>query len=341
MWKKVIIAGSVLVAGICVWKMGSSESETNLTTQSIFAMDTYMDITVYGQESEQAVELAVAEIHRLDALFSTGNEKSEVATLNQEKEGVLSEDYAYLLERSMELHELTQGLFDITIYPIMRAWGFTDKAYRVPEDEELTTLLQHVDTSKLNYDKDAKTLRLPQEVEVDFGGIAKGYTSIRVAQLLKEQGIKSAILNLGGNVQTVGLKPDGSRWKIAIKSPYEDLAYLGVLSIGETAVITSGGYERCFEENGETYHHIIDTGNGYPAQSGVVSVTIVCEDGTLADGLSTSLFVMGKEKAITYWKAHNEVFEFVLCDEDRRLYVTQGLADNFTSDLPIEIIYVD
>lgn len=344
-----ITVGILLLAAIGVWIIGRNEtqvllqeeSEKKQTTQSIFAMDTYMDITAYGSNSEQAVAAAVEEIHRLDVLFSTGNEQSEVAVLNQQKEGILSEDYAYLLERSMELFKKTDGIFDITIYPIMRAWGFTTKEYCVPTQEELTQLLAFVDTSKLAYDKEMNHLTLPQQTEIDFGGIAKGYTSTRVAQLMKEQGIESAILNLGGNVQTVGNKTDGSKWKIAIKSPYESIPYLGVLAIDEKAVITSGGYERYFEENGETYHHIIDTRTGHPAQSGLVSVTIVCEDGTLADGLSTALYVMGKEDAITFWKSHKEEFDFVLCEEGGKLYVSEGLQDCFTSDLEYEFVLAE
>ncbi len=335
MWKRVLAVGALLLAGlmVCLWS-----NSRKSTTQSIFAMDTYMDITAYGAGSDAAVEAAIAEIYRLDALFSTGDESSEVYEMNQKKSGVLSEDYAYLYRRSMELWSDTDGIFDITVFPIMRAWGFVGKEYRVPSEAALLQLLTFVDASKLVYDEASNRLELPQQTEIDFGGIAKGYTSTRVAQIMKEQGIKSAIMNLGGNVQTVGLKPDGSKWKVAIKSPYEDIPYLGVLSIGEKAVITSGGYERYFEESGKTYHHIIDTRTGHPAQSGLVSVTIICDDGTLADGLSTSLYVMGKDEAIAFWRAHRDEFEAVLCTEDRMLYVTEGLKDSFTTDMEYEIV---
>lgn len=342
-WKRVTTAGVLLVVGLgaCLWSRGDEEAllqKENSTTQSIFAMDTYMDLTAYGTNSESAVEAAITEIHRLDALFSTGNETSEVYLINQEKSGVLSEDYAYLFGRSVELWEATDGIFDITVYPVMRAWGFVDKSYRVPEESELLELLDFVDTSKVVYHKETGRIELPMQAEIDFGGIAKGYTSMRVSQIMKEQGVESAIVNLGGNVQTVGVKPDGSKWKVAIKSPYEEIPYLGVLAIGETAVITSGGYERYFEEDGKIYHHIIDTRTGYPAQSGLISVTIVCEDGALADGLSTSLYVMGKDEAIAYWRAHHNEFEAVICTQDDKLYVTEGLKDFFTSKLEYEIV---
>jgi len=334
--KRILSVCVCLIIGIIIGLFLTEENES--VTKSIFAMDTYMELTAYGRNSEEAVAAAEAEIYRLDALLSTGSDSSEVTILNQKKTGELSEDTEYLLQRSKELWESTGGAFDITVYPIMRAWGFTQKEYRVPSDKELEELLKYVDSSRLSYKEESETIELPEQMEIDFGGIAKGYTSARVAQIMKECGIKSAKLNLGGNVQTVGEKPDGSMWRIAVKSPDASLPYLGIVSVKDKAVITSGGYERYFEENGKTYHHIINPKTGMPAQNGFVSVTIVCEDGTLADGLSTALFVMGKEKAIAYWRAHSEEFDAILYDETGMLYVTEGLANGFTSDLAYEMV---
>ncbi len=337
-WKRIAAVAAVL--GVTVAAAFFLRNENASAAKSILAMDTYMDITAYGPNSKKAVDAAVAEIQRLDALLSTGSDTSEVTVLNREKKGQLSADYAYLLQRSQELWEKTEGAFDITIYPVMKAWGFAGKNYRVPSREELDRLLPYVDASAVVYDKETNTVSLPEQAEIDFGGIAKGYTSERVAKIMQEYGIESAMFNLGGNVQTIGTKTDGSKWHIAIKSPYDTLDYLGVISVEEKAVITSGGYERYFEENGNTYHHIIDPKTAMPAQNGLVSVTIVCEEGTLADGLSTSLFVMGKDEAIAYWRAHHEEFEAVLLDEAGRLYITEGLDRDFSSELKYELIPV-
>ena len=141
-------------------------------------------------------------------------------------------------------------------------------------------------------------VKLGKNMKIDLGGIAKGYTSSRVMQIFKDCGVTSGLVSLGGNVQALGTKTDGTDWQIAIENPDKSSDYIGVVSVKDKAVITSGGYERYFEKNGKTYHHILDPKTGYPAESGLKSVTIVSDNGTLADALSTSLFVMGKEDAL-------------------------------------------
>ena len=175
-------------------------------------------------------------------------------------------------------------------------------------------------------------------MKIDFGGIAKGYTSSRIMQIYKKCGVTSGLVSLGGNVQLLGAKPDGSAWKVAVESPDEDGNYLGILQAKDKAVITSGGYERDFEKNGKKYHHIIDPSTGYPAENGLTSVTIVSDDGTLADGLSTSLFIMGSEKAQKYWKEHSDEFDTILVKDDGSILVSEGIADYFTSESDFTII---
>ena len=299
-------------------------------SRDIFAMDTYMKVSAYGDAGEDAVDAAVKEIDRLDALLSTGKEDSEVSALNKNGGGDLSADTDALLSKALDLYEATGHAFDITIYPVMKLWGFTDQNYQVPSEEALAAALAKVDAGALDYDADAKTVSFPDGAAIDFGGIAKGYTSDRVAKIFRDAGVTSGLVNLGGNVQTVGLKPDGTEWKIGIQDPEDEDGMLGVVTTHDAAVITSGGYERFFEEDGVTYHHIIDPATGYPADSGLVSVTIVSEDGALADGLSTSFFIMGKDKAAAYWKTHKKDFQFVLCETDGTLIVSDGLKDRFT-----------
>lgn len=311
-------------------------------SRDIFAMDTYMTLSAYGDAGEEAVSAAVKEINRLDALLSTGREKSEVTKLNNNGGGELSEDTNVLLAEALKLYGDTDRVFDITVYPVMELWGFTTGEYEVPSDADLRKALDLVDAGAVTYDAKARTVAFQKDgMAIDFGGIAKGYTSAKVAQLYRDMGVSSGLVNLGGNVQSVGFKPDGTEWRIGIQHPTDEEKLLGVVKSHDTAVITSGGYERYFEEDGVTYHHIIDPATGHPADSGLLSVTIVSEDGMLADGLSTSLFIMGKDKAAEFWQKHKNDFQFVLCEKDGTLIVSGGLKDAFTpSDETAKVEYV-
>ena len=339
-------------------------------SRDFFAMDTYMTVTAYGENAAEATEAAEAEVSRLDAMLSTGNKDSEIARVNAVGEAAsdgsdasgdgteLSEEAGALVEQGLALYEETGKKFDIAIYPVMEAWGFTDKNYRVPDDAELEKLLPLTDASKVHYDPDTHKVSFDEEgMAIDLGGIAKGYTSSRIMEIYKEHGIESGLVSLGGNVQVLGTKPDGSNWRVAVQDPgtesaeatadSEDAAgdeasaqneaaaqvqYLGVLEAADTAVITSGAYERNFTQDGVLYHHIIDPATGKPADSGLKSVTIVSSDGTLADALSTSLYIMGKDDALDYWRSHKDQFDCILMDDDGEIYVTAPIAEQFTSE---------
>jgi thiamine biosynthesis lipoprotein len=172
-------------------------------------------------------------------------------------------------------------------------------------------------------------ITIPNGYEIDFGAIAKGYTSDSLIENFKDNGVQSAIVNLGGNVQTLGTKPDGSLWNVAITNPFSPSEELGIVSIEGKAVITSGNYERYFtDDDGNVYWHILDTSTGYPADNGLVSVTIVGESGTMCDALSTALYVMGTDKAIQYWK-NSPNFGMVLVTNDKSIYITEDLEDTF------------
>ena len=333
------IAVCALTAALsgCVLSASSVFAADKKKSRDVFAMDTYMTLTAYGDHADEAIDGAVEEIHRLDALLTTGSGTSEVGQINEAQQNsyLLSEDTASLMESSLLLYEATDGAFDLTVYPLMKLWGFTDGNFRVPSQEEIDAALGVVGADAIEYDASSGRVTFDKNgMEIDFGGIAKGYTSDRLMELFREHGVESAIVSLGGNVQALGKKPDGSPWKVGIQTPEEDGRYLGIVEIEDQAVITSGGYERFFEEDGRTYHHILDPETGYPAESGLLSVTIVSPDGTLADGLSTSLFVMGEEKAVDFWKVHGEAFgfEFVLLTDEGRLLASDGLRDALTSD---------
>lgn len=303
-----------------------TETPDQLQTATVFAMDTVMDLTIYGSKS--VLEKAESRISELEEQLSVTDESSEIYRLNHTGSGVVSADTSALLEQSLDLCKRTKGALDISIYPVVRAWGFTTDSYEVPSGETISALLEHVDYRAIQYDAQSKSVSLLDGMEIDLGSVAKGYTSDVLIELLRESGVESALLNLGGNVHALGGKPDGSPWRVAIQDPQSDV-YFGVLEIRDQAVVTSGGYERYFEQDGNIYWHIIDPATGYPARSGLLSVTIVGDSGVICDGLSTSLFVMGLEDAAAFWRSSDD-FEAIFMDESGNIAITEGLDGCFS-----------
>lgn len=304
-----------------------SSSQLSQTTE-LFAMDTVMSLTAYGPNAQAGLDAATAEIQRLDQLLSISSETGDIFRVNRDGVDTLSADSAALLQSALDFADETGGLFDPTIEPVMEAWGFTDKQYRVPTEATLKDLLTRVDYRKVNLSGDK--VSLPKGMQLDLGGIAKGFTSARVMDVFTEAGVTSGIISLGGNVQALGKKPDGSLWRVGIQDSDNLNDTFAVVEISDEAVITSGAYQRFFEQDGKTYHHIIDPRTGRPSDSGLVSVSIISKDGTLADALSTTLFIMGGDAATEFWKAHRDSFDVIMMDNDRTVYVTAGLADRCT-----------
>lgn len=326
---KRLFIGGLLVAALMLAGCGAQTSaEESSQSREVYAMDTVMTLEAYGQNADAALDEAVAEIERLDALWSIASSDGEIAQLNEEKQITASADTLALLTRAKEISAATDGLFSTTIAPLMEAWGFTSGDYRVPDEAELSALLAHVDDEEIAISD--STVTIPADAKVDLGGIAKGFTSARVMEIFRENGVENGILSLGGNVQALGTKPDGSLWRVGLQDPADERALFATLELADKAVITSGAYERNFEQDGILYHHIIDPRTGYPAESGLSSVTIVSDDGTLADGLSTALYIMGKEAAVEFWRSHRDDFDMVLLADDGAVTVSAGIADALT-----------
>lgn len=330
----------VLLFLLCIAMLTACQNsdENKKVSKDIFAMDTYMTVTAYGKNAENGVNKAVDEINRLETVLSAEKQESDIYKLNETGSGTLSTDTKNIVSKALEINKTTNGAFDISIYPLMVKWGFTTQKYNVPSKNEISKLLKDVDSSKIIFDEKSGNIKLKENMKIDLGGIAKGYTSNRVMQIFKECGVKSGLVSLGGNVQALGTKTDGTAWQIAIENPDKSSDYIGVVSVKDKAVITSGGYERYFEKNGKTYHHILEPETGYPAESGVKSVTIVSDDGTLADALSTSLFVMGKEKALDYWREHKNEFDTVLVEDNGNITITDGLKKVFRSNFKFDTV---
>ena len=344
--------------------------QTVQESAQLLTMDTVMTLTVYGTDKSacQAVlQQSQDRLYDLDRrLSATGSDGSDIYALNHAggRPVALTGDTAQLLGKALDLCAMTDGALDLTAYSAVEAWGFTGGDYRVPAQSELDALAAKIDYTQVKLDRDSSQASLPDGMALDLGAVAKGWAGDILSQLVRDaDGVDGALLNLGqSTIQTVGAKPDGSPWRIGIQDPLgegtalaglkqqqaaqigdasqapaiqtEEGSYLGVLELTDRAMSTSGGYQRCFLQDGQIYWHILDPNTAAPARSGLASVTVVSDSGLLCDGLSTALFVMGLDRGVQFWQTwhdHDDVrFECIFITDDGSVYLTPGLADAFT-----------
>ena len=318
----------------------TSAQDSEEHSRDLFAMDTYMSLKAYGANAEDALEEAKTAITDLEKLLSVTDSGSEIYAANHAQGSAvpISAETAAILNAARNTAEESRDALQISAYPVVRTWGFTTGEYRVPADAELEALLTHVDDSRIAFD--SSTLTVPADMEIDLGALAKGYTGDAVAEIMRKHGVTSAMINLGGNVQAVGSKPDGSKWVVGLRDPFNENMLCGTVHVADKAVITSGNYERFFTaEDGTKYWHIIDPATGRPADNGLCSVTVIGDSGLRCDALSTALFVEGTERAAEHWRACDD-FEMVLVTADK-IYVTEGIADDFAvgTTLTFEVLH--
>ena len=315
--------------------------DTAQESVQVIAMDTVMVFTAYGEHSTHAAFAAESMAYELEECLSRTDEKSDIARLNSAPAGVpveLDGAAAQLLSAALEWEEKTGGAFDPTLAAVSSAWGFTEDSFRVPSPKEISDLLAHTGGEHVRLTE--KTASHDEGTEVDLGGIAKGYVADKAAEIFDENQIPRGLVDLGGNIYARGARPDGGGWRVGIrdpKNPGAADAYVGILTLQDSFAVTSGGYERYFEEGGKTYHHILDPSTGYPAESGLLSVTVTARrqegalTGTMCDALSTALFVMGEEAAVDFWRTSADAFDLILVTEDGRVLVTGGIEENFAA----------
>lgn len=290
-------------------------------------METIMTNKAFGENAQAALEKINAKAKLLDGLLSVTNENSEVYALNSGKTLVPSEDTRQIIKQSAELCGFTGGRLDITSYPVLKAWGFTTQGYRIPSQTELDKLLDNVGTENICIEESG--IYLKNNAQIDLGATAKGYLADRAIEILDENKIASALLNLGGTIVARGEKPSGEKWKIGVADPKNSSSYFGFLNLSDKIAATSGGYERYFVgEDGETYIHIIDPKSGRPVKNGTASVTVISDSGIKSDALSTALFVAGKDEAENIWKKDGKTFDYIILTDDNELFVTKEVSDS-------------
>lgn len=324
----IVAAAAIISVSSVAMVKGSGKADTLQKTE-FFGMNTYITFSAYGKDAEKALKKAEDKMAELEEKWSVTDKNSEIYRLNQNRgESLsLSNETAEIIAYVLHMAAKTEGALEPTIYPVLTAWGFTGDENRVPEKEELEALLSRVGYEKVKLNENQ--IQLPQGMELDLGAVGKGYAGDIVTGILKEEGISSAILDIGGNIQTIGCRPDGSDWRLGIRNPFGE-GNLGVLSVSDRTVITSGNYERYFtDEDGREYGHIIDPDTGYPADNELTSVTVITEEGKQGDALSTALFVKGLQGAIDYWRKYAD-FEMIAVTKQGEIYLTEGIRDAFT-----------
>lgn len=319
----------LLGCAACAGQPVKNSTPPSEASAGLFAMDTYLSLTAYGENADVALEQAQNRIRELENLWSVTEERSEIYAANHSGGNPVpvSGDTAELVRYALDMAERTGGALEPTLYPVLTAWGFTTDRFQIPGQEELDRLLEQVDYTRVSLQDTALTV--PDGMQLDLGAVGKGCAADETAAVLRECGVESALLDFGGNILTIGAKPDGSPWRVGVRDPDSE-GNLGVLELAGQGVSVSGGYEKYFVgEDGERYWHILDPATGAPARSGLVQTAVVSGESKRCDALSTALFVMGLDKAVQYWREHQDC-EMILLAEDRTIYITEGLYGAFT-----------
>ncbi len=315
----------IIAAALCVILLAGC-ADTSAQSES-FSLNTICTQQVYGSNAQQAINEVNGMLQDITNTMSM-NKGSEVCAINEAAPGVteVSQDTAYVIAQAAEIAKETGGAFNPAIGAVTVLWDITGNP-RVPGKDEIDGALKLTDYNTISID--GTNISVAQNgVKIDLGGIAKGYAADKAVEIYKKYGIESALLNLGGNVYAYGKRQDGKDYRIGIRDPLGNEGdTAAIVTVSDTSVVTSGVYERYFVENGVTYHHIFDPKTGYPANNGLVSVTIVCKNSMKADGLSTALFVMGLDKGLEFANEQPDI-QAVFITNDRKVCVTDGLKES-------------
>lgn len=308
-------------------------STRNPLRGSEYVLGTICTVSLLDGGSEAVLQAVFARLREIEDRMSANRDGTEISAVNQAagRSAVkVSRDTLFVIKKALEYARISNGAFDPSIGPLVKLWNIGLDGQRVPADREIREALPLVDWKAVVVDERALTVFLPRAgMRLDLGAIAKGYAADETARILEEHRVRAAVVDLGGNVLVYGKKPDGSLWRVGVQNPFGDRGtYLGIASMEAGTVVTSGVYERFFEQDGTRYHHILDTRTGRPVESDIVSVTVIASSSIDADGLSTTLFALGRERGLALVRTLPGV-EAIYVDEGRRLFLSPGASKAF------------
>lgn len=328
----VLVASFLIFITIFALIMYSRHQNNQKIEEYGYAMDTLFNQLGYGTNCEDGFSVAMDKITFLDEKISRFNPESEVALINQNAGSWVnvSEDTFQLLKRAVDLCDKSGGVFDITLGAVIDLWDITGESPSVPSDEELSAALTTVSYKNIEFDQNNLAVRLTNEgTIIDLGGLAKGYATDAAGEIYLGFNVNSALISANSSIYTCGLKPGNEQYVLGVRDPRGTAnEFIGTIKVQDAYVGSSGDYERYFEQDGIRYHHIFDPNTGKPADNGVIGITVVTDNGTEADFLSTFLFVMG----IDYVKEHINEYQLIAVDADYNIYVSDSLSDAFSFD---------
>jgi thiamine biosynthesis lipoprotein len=296
-------------------------------------MGTVVTQKIFGKRAFEAYNRVVEELERLESLLSFFKEESDVSRLNKmagKREVKINAEVIHILGEARKYSQLSQGAFEVTLGMICHLWRCCGRISKVPAASEIDELLSYTGYEKLKIEGKERTAYLStSRMAVDLGGIGKGFAADAAIEIYRNFGLESAFIDLGGNVKTLGKKPDGTDWVVGLQHPWAPRGVLlGVLLVSGQSVVTSGVSERYFAVNGTRFHHILDPRTGWPANAGLESATVICEESMKADALSTAAFIMGLDKGLDLIGGITGV-EAIFVTENKRVYITKGLRNSF------------
>lgn len=339
--KAVVLCTSILFLLLAIVLSGCTRQDT-MYKESRVLMDTYCTITVVSpskKNAKKAIEAGFAEIKKLETLLNYFSDKSEVTAINKKAGEVpvkVNLETLEIIKKAIDISEETGGAFDPTLAPVIKLWDFTKKSSdpALPPLHTVKNALQLAGYKRINLNEETSEIFLEQKgMEIDLGGIAKGYGADRAINAIRSKGIKAALVAIAGDIRGYGLSTTGNAWKVGIQNPrpetksekpWEDV--FATLHLKDNAISTSGDYQRFFIKEGKRFHHILDPETGFPADSGLISVSVIAPEGYISDGLSTAIFILGSEKGMKLLESKG--ISGVLVDKNKKVFVTEKLKGN-------------
>lgn len=323
---------TIIVGLILIFIFVTGNHEKVEVEKNSYALGTIINLKAIGNKAEKAITEAIERLNNIDDKMSAFKEYSDISKINS-KSGValeaINKDTFFVVKKAVEYSKILEGAFDPTIRPLVKLWNIGTNEERIPEKGKIEDTLKLVNYNDVILDESNQTIMLKnKEQALDVGGIAKGFAADEVRDIFYKNNIKSALIDLGGNIFALGSKKDGTPWRIGIQNPFKPRGeFVGILSVKNKSVVTSGNYERYFMKDGQRFHHILDPKTGYPSKSKIISATIISDNSIDGDGLSTGVYILGVDKSLNIIESIGGI-DAIFITEDKKIYTTSGIDKN-------------